>query len=217
LTRSRARATARAVARARANARSTVGGGDRRRRPQDERRRGGRAAALVGEIFVEAVAAEQRAFGGDLARARVRPPTADDQANAVRAAPTLAATRAAQPAATRSAWPDGSGRRAETDERDPLRAHVAHVHDQRLPELGAKPLLADGASQDAAAARVRALEQAIAGELCLSKREHEQVGFEVGGLVGRDDEVGHGGCARVRRACVRVESGARHFKARQRG
>ena len=74
------------------------------------------------------------------------------------------------------------------------------MHNQRLPELGAKPLLAGGAPQHAADARVRALEQATALELCLTEREHEEIGFDVGGLSGRDGEVEHGWARGVRRA-----------------
>ncbi len=172
----------------------TVGGGDRARRPQDPRRRRGRAAAFVGEVLVEAVAAEQRTFGRDLARARA---VRDRGRPGERGARGADARRDTRRAAGRDPQRlSGSVRaRAETDERDALRAQVAHVHHQRLPELAAKPLLAGRASQHAADAPVRALEQAAAFELCLAEREHEQIGFDVGGLCGRDGEVEHGGRA----------------------
>ena len=218
IARARYRARGRACARERAFA---VGGADVGGRPQDERRRRGPATALVGQVLVEAVAAQQRAFRGDLARAsrrlRTRAAATRRTRRASRRRPSPSAPRT-QPRRA-SAWPARIGSRAQSDERDALRTHVAHVHDQRLPELRAEALLAGRAPQDAADAGVGPVEELTVLELALadSERRAGRRRCRRGGRWWwRGQAWGGRACVRER-ARQRVKSPRQQFKARRRG
>ena len=71
-----------------------------------------------------------------------------------------------------------------------MRAHAAHVRDQRLSRLRAKPLVGRGATEHAADEGVDAVEKWAALELGLADGECEQFGFDVGGILA--GEIDHG-------------------------
>ena len=118
---------------------------------------------------------------------------AADQANATRGAPTPAAIRAAAARgdAQRLARKDRAAAPRPTSAIRCAR-HIAHVHHQRLSELGAEPLFAGGAPEDAADAGIDARERLAALELGLADREHDEVGVDIGGFGGGDGQVEHG-------------------------
>ena len=174
------------------------------------------AAALVGQVLVEAVGAEQRAFGGDLdARRRGRRelrPTRRTRARGARRSP-----RAAPRRRPRCAAPAPERRRAAPRPTSAiaLRADASCTCTTSVcPSLRAKPFLGRRrAATRRRGGRRRASSRPPPSSSPSPQASTSRSASKSSGSQWRDGELEHG-CGRARdAACVRVESHAQHFKA----